>query len=123
MDDYERIEERVACEGTGTGDDSTGRPSLVRTTFLALAVLLALTGCGNGSDAGSSGSTSLTITVVADDGATPKVMTLKCDPTGGNHPQPAQACGVLAKAGATVFNRCRRARCARCCTADLRRQS
>src|SRR3954451_1895339 len=79
------------------------RRSLVRSAFLALAVLLALTGCGKGSDAGSSAGTSLTISVVADHGAKPEVMTLTCDPTGGNHPQPAQACAVLAKASPQVF--------------------
>lgn len=66
-------------------------------------VLLAMTGCGKGPDAGSTDSTSLKISVVADEGAPAKVMTLRCDPTGGSHPQAAQACAVLAKAGAKVF--------------------
>jgi hypothetical protein len=68
-----------------------------------MAVLAAVAGCGKGSDSGSSTDTSLKISVVADNGAKPKVMTLKCDPAGGSQPQPAQACAVLAKAGAKVF--------------------
>lgn len=48
--------------------------------------------------------TDLTFTVVADEGATPKTFSLTCDPTGGDHPQPAEACAVLKKAGATVFD-------------------
>jgi hypothetical protein len=77
----------------------------VRRFAVAIAVagaLLAMSGCGK--DKPESGSrTSLTITVVADEGATPQVMTLTCDPAGGNHPQPAQACAALKKAGAKVF--------------------
>jgi hypothetical protein len=78
-------------------------PSPVRSLLLVLATVVALTGCGTSSDAGSSVGTSLKISVAADDGATPKVMTLKCDPAGGSQPQPAQACAALAKAGAKVF--------------------
>ncbi|MDX6278895.1 MAG: hypothetical protein QOJ72_3023 [Nocardioidaceae bacterium] len=66
-------------------------------------IAVALTGCGKGSDAGSTDSTSLKISVVADAGATPHVMTLRCDPVGGSHPQAAQACAALAKAGTNVF--------------------
>ena len=79
------------------------RPSLVRSLLMVLGTLLALAGCGKGSVAGSSADTSLKISVVMDVGATPKVMTLTCDPAGGNHPQPAQACAALAKAGASIF--------------------
>jgi hypothetical protein len=79
------------------------RPSRARSLFLVLAALVAITGCGKGSDAGSSSGTSLKISVVSDEGAKPDVMTLKCDPAGGSQPQPAQACAVLAKAGARVF--------------------
>ena len=79
------------------------RPSLVRSLLMVLGTLLALAGCGKGSVAGSSDDTSLKISVVMDAGATPKVMTLTCDPAGGNHPQPAQACAALAKAGGSIF--------------------
>jgi ABC-type Fe3+-hydroxamate transport system substrate-binding protein len=76
---------------------------MIRTAVavVALAVLSACASSGSGS--GSSDGTSLKIAVVADKGASPKVMTLKCDPAGGDHPQAAQACAVLDKAGATVF--------------------
>lgn len=33
-----------------------------------------------------------------------KTYELQCDPSGGDHPQPKQACATLAKAGAEVFD-------------------
>lgn len=68
----------------------------------AIGLLVALGSCGKDAPA-STPKTELTITVVADEGATAKVMTLTCDPAGGSQPQPTEACAVLDKAGAKVF--------------------
>ena len=43
-------------------------------------------------------STSLSISVDAGPGTTPVVYRLQCDPSGGNHPQQAAACALLAAA-------------------------
>jgi hypothetical protein len=75
----------------------------VRKTFLAAALLLAVSGCNNGSDDQPGTSTDLTITVIADEGAEPVVMHLVCDPAGGDHPQPAEACAKIKAAGLDVF--------------------
>lgn len=45
-----------------------------------------------------SGDTSLQVTFKADAKSAPVVMTLTCDPTGGNHPRAEQACASLAAA-------------------------
>jgi hypothetical protein len=78
----------------------------VRSRAVALLVLglLVAAGCGKDADgdSGSSG-TSLTITVVADEGADPRTYELECDPAGGDHPQPEQACKALQAAGADVL--------------------
>jgi hypothetical protein len=87
------------------------RPSPVRRALAFCAVALvatALTSCGKDADKGadkgaSSDVTALTITLIADDGVDPETYTLKCDPPGGDHPQPAEACKALAAAGAKVF--------------------
>jgi len=68
-----------------------------------IALILLAGGCGDSQPAAGP-QTSLSITVVADAGAPPNVLTLTCDPAGGNHPQPAQACAALGRAGATVFD-------------------
>ncbi|WP_200954972.1 SSI family serine proteinase inhibitor [Aeromicrobium sp. Root236] len=76
-----------------------------RTFLVVVAVLAAaLSACGKdaGSDASSSG-TALKIILVSDKGADPETYTLTCDPPGGNHPQPAEACAALDAAGAEVF--------------------
>jgi hypothetical protein len=80
---------------------------------VALAALAALAACGSsessdgGSGSGGSGApaakTSLTIDVTPGEGAEPKTYTLTCDPAGGDHPQPEQACDAIAAAGASVF--------------------
>ncbi|MET0820062.1 MAG: SSI family serine proteinase inhibitor [Aeromicrobium sp.] len=78
---------------------------------VALAAIAALSACGSeSSDGGGSGTTdapaaktSLTIEVTPDEGADPKTYTLTCDPAGGDHPQPRQACDAIATAGASVF--------------------
>lgn len=46
------------------------------------------------------GSTELSITYRADEMAAPVVMTLTCEPTGGDHPRAAAACDSLATASA-----------------------
>lgn len=78
--------------------------------FLAVAGLAFLAACGGSSDGGTSGEsgntsgTSLTIVVTLDEGAEPATYKLSCEPAGGDHPQPQQACDVLDKAGAKVFD-------------------
>lgn len=81
-----------------------------------------LSGCGGGSSVGTqppSGSspgsssesaapspaagTALTVTVRPGPGRPPSTWTLTCDPPGGTHPSPAQACAALAAAGADPF--------------------
>ena len=77
----------------------------------SLVALAALSACGSESssdggsnaDAPAAATTSLTIKVAASEGADPKTYTLTCDPAGGDHPQPQQACDAIAKAGASVF--------------------
>lgn len=81
---------------------SPRRLSLVSSLFL-LAVTGALQGCGSGERAAGGAETSLEIVVTAQPGAAPTTMTLTCDPTGGNHPAPQEACTAIAKADATVF--------------------
>jgi hypothetical protein len=76
----------------------------IAATLVALGLLVGA--CGNdaeGSDTGGGPATSLTITVTADEGATPESYELTCQPAGGNHPQPEQACAALEEAGAEVF--------------------
>ena len=82
---------------------------------LAALVSISLSACGSdaSSDGGRDGTaggddaasgTSLTIKVVSDEGVAPKTLTLTCDPAGGDHPQPQQACDAIAAAGASVFD-------------------
>lgn len=63
-------------------------------------------GAGEPSDDGTSATsgTSLTIVVTAAEGAEPSTYELTCDPAGGDHPQPEQACAAIATAGAKVFD-------------------
>ncbi|MGJ9414190.1 SSI family serine proteinase inhibitor [Aeromicrobium sp. CF4.19] len=81
----------------------------MRSLALGLLAVLLLASCGqepgsgSGDGGGSEASTSLTIEVVADEGAEPTEMTLECDPTGGNHPNAEAACDSLAEAGPDVF--------------------
>ena len=79
---------------------------------VSLAAIAALSACGSdtSSDGGGGGATdapasktSLTITVTPDEGAAPKTYQLTCDPAGGDHPQPEQACEAIAAAGTSVF--------------------
>jgi len=74
--------------------------------LVVVAVLAAtLSACGKdaASDSSSSAGTTLTITVIASEGAEPQTYRLSCDPVGGDHPQPAEACAALDTAGAKVF--------------------
>ncbi|WP_200938181.1 SSI family serine proteinase inhibitor [Aeromicrobium sp. Root472D3] len=81
--------------------------------LVAVAALVSLAACGSGTDGDGDGrapdgdaaasGTSLTIEVVSGEGATPKTYRLTCDPAGGDHPQPEQACDAIAAAGASVF--------------------
>lgn len=85
--------------------------------LVAVGVLALLSACGSdassdggggGDDDGGAGdgaasSTSLTIEVVSGEGAQPKTYRLSCDPPGGDHPQPEQACDAIAAAGTSVF--------------------
>ena len=81
------------------------RPSPVLRALMAAALLLAVGGCNSGSDDDAPAkSTNLTITVTADEGATPVEMKLKCDPPGGDHPQAAEACAKIKAAGLKVFD-------------------
>ena len=82
------------------------RRSPVPRALLICCVVLAatLSACGKDADSSSSSATDLTITVVADKGADPQTYELKCDPPGGDHPQPAQACKALDAVGAKVFD-------------------
>jgi hypothetical protein len=76
-----------------------------RALFIWFVVLAAtLSACGKDADSGTSDATALTITVVADEGADPQTYELTCDPSGGDHPQAAQACKALDAAGAKVFD-------------------
>jgi Subtilisin inhibitor-like len=84
----------------------TARRMSGRAAAIAAAGLTALAaaGCGSAaapgaSGAGSTGTTpakvSLDLTVTSNPGATPRHWTLRCDPPGGTHPDPAAACQVL----------------------------
>lgn len=74
--------------------------------FLVVVAVLAATLSACGKDAGSDSSsagTALAITLVSDKGVDPQTYRLRCDPPGGDHPQPAEACAALDAAGAKVF--------------------
>lgn len=74
--------------------------------ILAVAALALVAACGGSSDGGMTGEsgTSLKIVVTLDKGAQPTTYELGCDPAAGDHPQPAEACDVLGKAGVKVFD-------------------
>lgn len=84
---------------------------------VAALALAAVSACGSdGSDAASPGDdastgsgtsgtgTALTIEVSPGDGARTSTYDLRCDPPGGDHPQPEQACDAIAAAGVDVFD-------------------
>jgi hypothetical protein len=72
--------------------------------LLAAACASAVTACGSSSTPAASpapaAKVSLDITVRTTPGAPSKHWTLRCDPAGGSHPDPAAACAVLLKAKA-----------------------
>jgi hypothetical protein len=78
------------------------------TPLVAVACAAALAACGStpaasgpaGTDSTMAAKVSLDITVKTTPGAPVKHWTLRCDPAGGSHPDPAAACGVLLKAKA-----------------------
>ena len=81
----------------------------------AALALVSISACGSdasdsaepsgGTSSESSGSgTELTIEVSPGDGARTSSYDLRCDPPGGDHPQPEQACDAIATAGVGVFD-------------------
>jgi hypothetical protein len=71
------------------------------TPLIAAACASAVTACGSTPAAsGAAAKVSLDITVSTTPGAPSKHWTLRCDPAGGSHPDPAAACAVLLKAKA-----------------------
>jgi hypothetical protein len=84
------------------------RPAALTLAGVALVGLSACAssdaGSDDASDSGSSDAgTSLTIVVTPAEGAKTSTYDLTCDPAGGEHPQPAQACDAIAAAGADIF--------------------
>jgi hypothetical protein len=70
--------------------------------LIAAACASAVTACGStpAASAPAPAKVSLDITVSSTPGAPSKHWTLRCDPAGGSHPDPAAACAVLLKAKA-----------------------
>jgi hypothetical protein len=69
----------------------------------ALLLLVAGLSFGVAPSATAKGATQLKITAEFIKGEKPKVWTLKCDPTSGNHPKPKAACALVKKRGAALF--------------------
>ncbi len=86
----------------------------MRDLALTLAVAaVVLAGCGRDDDGDGGGATAapdeavgtdLRIEVRVDEGAEARVLTLTCDPAGGDHPQAQQACDALAAEAPEVFD-------------------
>ena len=79
------------------------RSGLVVFSLIGVA---ALAGCGSdasGTADPDASTTSLEIIVTADEDVTPLSYSLTCNPAGGDHPQSKQACEVLDKIGAGIF--------------------
>lgn len=81
----------------------------MRRALLVAAAAVALSGCGFSSEgpkesSGTGPGTDLKIVVVADEGAAENVMTLTCDPAGGDHPNAEAACNKLQQTDAKVFD-------------------
>lgn len=69
----------------------------MRIAVLPVALLLALTACGSSGDADvpdAGGRTDLTV-VVSSGYGDERTWTLRCDPPGGDHPDPEAACRLL----------------------------
>lgn len=75
---------------------------------LLLIATVTLVGCRKDEPtddvSGSGAVVDLTITVTTDDDADRTVMTLTCDPDGGDHPNIEAACSRLDEAGARIFD-------------------
>jgi hypothetical protein len=77
---------------------------------VAAVALVVVSACGSsGSDGGGSGDApttgdALTIVVTPAEDAEPTTYELTCDPAGGDHPQPQQACDAIADAAPDVFD-------------------
>jgi hypothetical protein len=87
----------------------------MRTALLLVSMSLLMAACSSagttagttpGSTPGTTGSaaTELTITVRESAAAEPVTYTLTCDPAGGDHPDPADACAALEAARAASLN-------------------
>ena len=72
------------------------------TPLIAAACVSAVTACGSAQPtaSGAPAKVSLDITVSTAPVSPSKHWTLRCDPAGGSHPDPAAACAVLLKAKA-----------------------
>src|ERR1700722_10532713 len=78
---------------------SAGRKAGLTATLCAVAALATPCGSQTGaSDGAAKPASSITITVLAAHGATPKRWNLTCDPAGGTHPSPHAACQTLVHA-------------------------
>ncbi len=78
----------------------------MRSLVVLLAAAAVLAGCGtNSSPSGDDGAgVDVKITVRSDEAAQPTVMTLTCDPAGGDHPNGEAACAALRSAPVEVFD-------------------
>ena len=83
---------------------------MLKSAVVAAMALVALSSCGSDAtsdgasdDTAGSDGTALTIVVTPADGAKTSTYDLTCDPAGGDHPGPEQACDAIAAAGASVF--------------------
>ncbi|MCW2790576.1 MAG: hypothetical protein JWQ91_597 [Aeromicrobium sp.] len=83
----------------------------MRRYVLTLVAGALLAGCSGSGDTGGwhanepdGSTTALTIVVTPDAEAASTTYTLTCDPAGGDHPQPEQACGLLANLEAGVLD-------------------
>jgi hypothetical protein len=78
----------------------------VRTSWVVILLVLALTGCAEQSGQvaqPSASATRLTITVMPAVGQPAQTWTLTCDPPGGDHPRAEAACRNLEKAAKDPF--------------------
>jgi len=88
-----------SAQGSANGSASGSSPAGSAPTGSAA------TGSGpTGSATGMGGAGRTVLTIVVDDGkGTAKTWHLTCTPTGGDHPDPARACAVLAQHGGTAL--------------------
>jgi hypothetical protein len=67
----------------------------MRITAMSALLLPALVLAACGGPAQQGPASRLTVTVVDDQGTTPRTWTLTCDPPGGDHPRAAAACAAI----------------------------